>query len=357
MRRVKRILQIGVIAALTVFFLWLFLRNANLRDVGAILAGAHVSWVLAGFGANVGALLLRTIRWRTVLAPDDPPPFYATFFANTVGYMLSTVLPIRASDFARPALLARRTSHRFSGALGTVLTERVLDLTSILLMFVYFSFRRWNEFSGDREIAAWFYIVRAGAIASLVILAALAFLMAGLTFFRGAIRRAHEFLGRLLPQRFREGWMHFFDSFASTLEIVRHRAAFAKIVFCTIGVWACLTAQFWFATRAVEHPLPYDASFFVTGVTTVGLAIPTPGGIGGFHKACQMVLTRFYAFSVDSSVAVAVLFHIIGTLPVLVTGLLLFAREGLRWKDVTHAGEDGEAGEAGPPGTLPSRDS
>jgi hypothetical protein len=32
---------------------------------------------------------------------------------------------------------------------------------------------------------------------------------------------------------------------------------------------------------------------------------------------------------------VAVLFHIIGTLPVLVTGLALFLREGLRWKDVT----------------------
>ena len=66
----------------------------------------------------------------------------------------------------------------------------------------------------------------------------------------------------------------------------------------------------------------------------LGLAIPTPGGIGGFHKACQLVLTRFYAFSIDSSVAVAVLFHLIGTLPVLTTGLFLFAREGLRWKDV-----------------------
>ena len=31
----KRILQIAVIAALTVFFLWLFLRNDNLREVGA----------------------------------------------------------------------------------------------------------------------------------------------------------------------------------------------------------------------------------------------------------------------------------------------------------------------------------
>lgn len=332
----KRILQIAVIAALTVFFLWLFLRNANLAEVGAILKTTDVRWVVIGFAVNATALILRTVRWRALLDPDDPPPFYPTFFANTVGYMLSTVLPIRAADVARPALLARRTTHRFSGALGTVLTERVLDLSSILLLFVFFAFLRWNEFSHDRDIAAWFYIVRAGAIASLLILAALIGLIFGLVFFRDSVRRFHELVGRLVPQRFRDSWMHFFDTFVETLELLmKRRGLFAKIVLCTIGVWACLTSQFWFATRAVDRPLPFDSSFFVTGVTTVGLAIPTPGGIGGFHKACQLVLTRFYGFSVDSSVAVAVLFHIIGTLPVLVTGLALFAREGLRWRDFT----------------------
>lgn len=332
--RVKRILQIAVIAGLTVFFLWLFLRNANLREVGAILRSTSFGWVMLGFAANAAALMLRTVRWRIILDPDDPPPFYATFFANTVGYMLSIILPIRAADVARPALLARRTSHRFSGALGTVLTERVLDLTMILSQFLIFAFLRWNELAHDPDIASWFYIVRIGAIVSVVLLAALAFLIVGLLGFRDTIRRLHETLGRFLPVRFRNAWMHFFDSFTETLKITRKRGVLLRVLLCTVGVWTCLTSQFWFATKAVHHPLPYDASFFVTGVTTIGLAIPTPGGIGGFHKACQLVLTRFYKFSIDSSVAVAVLFHIIGTLPVLLTGLVLFAREGLRWKDV-----------------------
>src|SRR6185436_13891944 len=106
------------------------------------------------------------------------------------------------------------------------------------------------------------------------------------------------------------------DTFADTIRIANHRTALVKILLCTIGVWTCLTSQFWFATKAVDRPLPFDSSFLVTGVTTVGVAIPTPGGIGGFHKVCQMALTRFYNFDVDSSVAVAVLFHIIGTLPI-----------------------------------------
>jgi uncharacterized protein (TIRG00374 family) len=337
---VKRVLQLAVIAALTVFFLWLFLRNANLSEVGAILGRSSFGWVLIGFAVNIIALLSRTVRWRTLLDPDDPPPFYATFFANAVGYMSSIVLPIRASDLARPALLSRRTSHRFSGALGTILTERVLDLTSILTMFVFFAALRWNEFSHDPATARWFYIVRAGAIASAVILTALWGFLLGLRFSRDTIRRMHEGLGRLLPQRIRPSWMHFFDTFAETLRISKYPGALAKVLFCTVLTWTCLTAQFWFATKAVHQPLPYDSSFFVTGVTTVGLAIPTPGGIGGFHKACQLVLTRFYAFTVESSVAVAVLFHLIGTLPVLTVGLFLFAKEGVSLKQLREQQRD-----------------
>ncbi|MEO8383212.1 MAG: lysylphosphatidylglycerol synthase transmembrane domain-containing protein [Acidobacteriota bacterium] len=337
----KRALQLLVIVALTVFFLWLFLHKADLHAVGTILRGTDLRFVLIGFAVNAGALLLRTFRWRTILDPEDPPPFYATFFANTVGYMLSTILPIRASDFARPALLSRRTSHRFSGALGTILIERVLDLTSILLMFVTFAALRWNEFSHDPVTVRWFYIVRAGAIASALLLVALWTFIAGVRFYRDGSRRLFEWIGKVLPQRMHGSWMHVFDTFTEGLRITRNPRALVTILLCTIGTWACLTSQFWLATLAVHHPLPYDSSFFVTGVTTVGLAIPTPGGIGGFHKACQLVLTRFYRFTVDASVAVAVLFHVIGTLPVLLIGLVLFAREGLRWKDVTRGEEPG----------------
>lgn len=338
----KRFLQISAITALTVFFLWLFLRNADMGGVWRIIRTTNFYWLGLALLINLSALFLRTIRWRVILDPEEPPPFYPTFFANTVGYMLSTLLPIRAADVARPALLARRTSHRFSGALGTVLTERVLDLFTILVLFIYFAAKRWNQFSHDPVTARWFFVVKAGAIAAGVLLAVLSTFIVGLYFFRSVVRRAHEFLGRFVPGRFRESWMHFFDTFVETLELTRHRSALVKVVLGTAGIWACLTGQFYFTALALRQALPWDASIFVTGVTTVGLAIPTPGGLGGFHKACQMVLTRFYGFSVDLSVATAVLFHIVGTAPVITMGLLLLGREGLRWRDLTRAARQSE---------------
>ena len=326
----KRILQIIAVAAFTILFLYWFLKNANLADVWRILKTTDPIWLAVALATNFSALIFRTARWRVLLDPDHPPPVYATFFATTVGYMLSTILPIRASDVARPALLARRTPLRFSGALGSVLIERVLDLFSILLLFVAFAVRRWNEFSSNE----WFFVIKAGAIACGVLLAIMTFFMAGLYFFRPTIRRVHEILGRILPKRFRGAWMNFFDKFVDTFRIMKHPNAAPIVIACTVGIWLCLTTQFIFTVLALHHPLPWDSSIFVTGITTVGIAIPTPGGVGGFHKACQLVLTHFYDFDVDSSVATAVLFHVVGTLPVLVTGLLLFAREGVRWRDV-----------------------
>jgi glycosyltransferase 2 family protein len=85
--------------------------------------------------------------------------------------------------------------------------------------------------------------------------------------------------------------------------------------------------------------LPYVASFLIATMAIVGLSIPTPGGVGGFHKAAQLALTTFYGFDVSSSVAVALVFHIVGTLPVVLTGFALFAREGMSFRQLTRIGE------------------
>jgi len=329
---VSRILRVTLIVLLTVVFLGLFLWKSNLRDVWRILLTTNVTWFAMGFLVNGSALIFRTFRWRILLRASNPPPFYPTFFANTMGYMLSTILPVRAGDVARPALLARRTDVRFSEALGTVLTERVLDLLSILCVFLFFCVYRWYQFDDP--------VVHGGAYVAGTMLAGLAVLILAFRFFQGSVRRLHAWLGRFLPQRFRDPWMRFFDAFAGTLRITDRPAAFAGVLIATAVIWFCLTAQFWFVLVAAHRPLPFDSSFFLTAATTVGIAIPTPGGVGGFHKVCQYVLTTFYQFDIDTSVAVAVLFHIVGTMPVVVVGAILFLREGLNWRQLsqeTHA--------------------
>jgi uncharacterized protein (TIRG00374 family) len=326
-RSVRRILQITAVTLLTAIFLGLFLWKANLRDVWNIMRAANAGWIIVGLVVNFSALVFRAIRWRILIDARNPPPFYPTFFANTVGYMLSTVLPIRAGDIARPALLARRTTVRFADALGPVLTERVLDLITILSLFIVFCAYRWNQFDNA--------VVHGGAITASVVLVALILFVVGIVLFTDRVRRAHRWLGRIVPLRFRDGWMRFFDSFARSLEIRQRPAALGVVVFSTAAIWLCLVSQFWFVMIAMRRVLPFDSTFFLCAVTSVAVAIPTPGGVGGFHKICQWVLTTFYGYDIDTSVAAAVLFHVVGMTPVVFAGVVLFLREGLNWRQLS----------------------
>jgi hypothetical protein len=336
----KRLLQGIGIGALTVLLLVLFLRNSEPRAVLGVIGSANPGWLVLGFAANFGALVFRTLRWRTILDPKSPPPFYVPFFANAVGYSLSTILPFRAGDVVRPALLSRRSNIKFSTALGTVLTEKVFDLFAILSLFIFFVLTSGRAISNDPATSRKFLVVESAAVTAGLMLSVMGAILIAVLFFKSSIRIAHGWLGRLLPRRFREGWMRFFDSFVRSISLARHAGALPRVVLFTAGIWMCISSQFFFVLLALGRPLPFTASYFISSATILGLMIPTPGGIGGIHKAAQTVLVNFYRFDVNSSVAASLLVHLVGVLPVLLTGATLFIRERMSWRQLSHIGDE-----------------
>ena len=76
----------------------------------------------------------------------------------------------------------------------------------------------------------------------------------------------------------------------------------------------------------------------------MGVAVPTPGAVGGFHAAFQLGLTAFYAAPPDRAAAAAIVFHAISFVPVALAGLVLMAQEGVTFASIRHAaaGKKGE---------------
>ncbi|MDX1584618.1 MAG: lysylphosphatidylglycerol synthase transmembrane domain-containing protein [Thermoanaerobaculia bacterium] len=336
----KHAIRVIVIALLTVGLLILFFRNSDLREVGRLIGRIDLKWLIPGFAANLTALCCRSLRWRIILRPNDPPPVYPTFFATAIGFMSSALLPVRAGDLIRPTLLSRRTDIRFSSALGTVVTERLLDLSSIVTLFL--TFVALATAGATTIPASRLGFLRTAGTVALGILAGVITLVVVSYRFREPAERLVTRISRGVPERFRDSLVNLFVSFVTSLKLPSHPGKLMIVLGFTATIWLCLTSQFYFVMHAFGSPLPFTASFLVTALSILGFSIPTPGGVGGFHKACQIVLVSFYGFSIDTSVAVALIFHLVGTAPVLTTGLILFLHEGMSWRQIEELEEEAE---------------
>jgi hypothetical protein len=61
----------------------------------------------------------------------------------------------------------------------------------------------------------------------------------------------------------------------------------------------------------------------------IGVAVPTPGGVGSFHEAYRLGVTTFFGASNDQAVAAAIVTHAISFFPPVLGGIVFMAQDGL----------------------------
>ena len=321
-----RRLRVGISIGLAVALLAFFLSKANLRDVGERIA--HVArWpFLLSLACALTGIPLRAWRWQILLGPVGKVEFGASFAATSIGFAASTILPARAGEVVRPVVLAGRTRVPLSACLASVLFERVVDLTTVMLFFLAYGL--WPglrpPFTG--QAAAVFGSLRALAVASGA--AAVAFYAVAFVATGRHRAKAQRIVARLigwLPERLRGRAADAFSSFLDGMRPVRHVRTLAATAILSVALWAIVCGQVYFLFGAFRLPLGFGASILIVVATLIGLAIPTPGGVGGFHKLCQVALTLFYAVDVDAATGLAIVYWFIAFTPVTLIGFWLFA--------------------------------
>jgi uncharacterized protein (TIRG00374 family) len=79
---------------------------------------------------------LRALRWRLLMMPlGHRPSTINTFFAVLIGYLINLGVP-RLGEVAKCTLLARYEKIPAEQLIGTIITERIIDALSLLLVFV-----------------------------------------------------------------------------------------------------------------------------------------------------------------------------------------------------------------------------
>ena len=112
----NRFLKLLGSLAVTVVFGWWAFRDTRWEDQWASLRSADYVWVLPYLGILLLVHLTRTARWGSLLASQERVRFRSLNDASAIGFMMLLVLPFRLGEFARPFLIAQRSSIRRSAA-------------------------------------------------------------------------------------------------------------------------------------------------------------------------------------------------------------------------------------------------
>src|SRR5205085_3037131 len=140
MRALKLTVRVVISLGVSAFFVWLSLRNADLRAVARSIASASPPRLAAYAAVLVLIHLVRTVRWGILLEPLGHVGFKRLNSASAVGFMLLILLPLRLGEFARPLLIARPPPGgkgarlRRSGAFASIVVERIVDGLAIGLL-------------------------------------------------------------------------------------------------------------------------------------------------------------------------------------------------------------------------------
>jgi len=324
-------------------FLW-FLKGADLGQVWAELTRGRVDLLLAAVVTTMLTYALRALRWRYLLAGLGPTRFSALFRATVIGFAASFLLPARAGEFLRPYVLAR--SERLSGpaVFATVVLERVFDMATVLALFAVFLITADPALS--RSDPATFRAVQLGGVtaaAATVVILGVFYFLAG---HPEAIGRWSARVERRLPDRLARLVDGLAQTFAEGLHAVRRPQQLLLVFAWSFPLWLSIAAGIWLVSQAFSVDLPFAGAFLVMALLVVGVAVPTPGAIGGFHMFYQIGVMSFYHASKDKAVGAALVLHAVSFVPVTLVGIVFMVQEGLTLGRMrTLAGERGAARE------------
>lgn len=291
---------------------WMY-RGFDFKQVEDVLVHKmDWTWMLLSFPFGILAQMFRGWRWKQTLNPlDEHPRSSVSINSIFLSYALSLVVP-RIGEFARCGVLKRWDSISFPKALGTVVTERVIDSLLVLIIAivvfllqipVFLNFFAKTGTSVDsilHQFTATGYIVT--AICGVAVLILLHFLLKKLAIYNKVKATLHGLWEGVI-----------------SLKDVKNVPLFIAF---TIGIWLSYFLHYYLTFQCFESTshlnLMCGLVTFIVG--SIAVIVPTPNGAGPWHFAVKTMLILYGIQSTDALFFVLIV-HSVQTLLIILLGI------------------------------------
>ena len=286
-------------------------KGQNQKEIFSYIKNANYYWIACSAIIGLAAHAVRALRWQMLIhALGKPIPLSTTFYAVMIGYLANLAFP-RLGEVSRCGVLKKMVDLNFTELFGTVITERLVDLMSLLVVamitvalqyqLIYNSLHQLLRTTSFKLLNLW-------------LLGFVLFLFAGVVYWVYRKNTEHHLVKKVLA---------FLVDLKKGLNSIAHLKNSWLFVGYSALMWALyiLSVYIAFLALANTQQLGLNAALCVIVFGSLGMIAPVQGGIGAFHFMVTKAL-QFYGVDESSGITLATLMHSSQTIIVIFIGFL-----------------------------------
>lgn len=277
-KKIINIFKTLIFLTVGIILFWLVYRKQDFSQIWIELKQARWGWLIFSMILGILSHISRVIRWKLMIEPlGYKARGTILFFSVMIMYLTNLAIP-RSGEVVRCATTSKYEKIPFSSLLGTVVTERIIDMLMmiiflILAIVIQFSylFRFWKQNPQLHDIL----FVLSKYLPFLIISAII-----GIAFIVILITYRKKLKTTKLFGKFYQILENFGQGIISVLHMKKKWQFIAHSIFIWTMYFLMMYVIF-FAFDFTEN-IPLMAGFVIFVMSTLGMVFPSPGGMGSW---------------------------------------------------------------------------
>ena len=302
---------------IAILFLWLALKDVSLYEVRLTMDKMTYYWIMPYLLVSLFSHYIRAERWKQLIERDEISTSRTTLFSGVMlGYLINYAVP-RLGEVSRSVYVGNLEGISRTRLMGTVVLERFFDLLVMLLLMLFVAFYFLRDYSLiiavlGTDTVRWLKALWSPdgmLIMGLAVTGAVLLLVAAYYLFLWISRWLPSVLNMI--NTLKDTATKFFQGLMSIREI-RNWPLF---ILFTAVIWLCYILMTYIPFTAFgmhnEFGLGLQEALVITVISALGVALPSPGGIGTYHWFVSRSLLLLFAVPEAVGVAYAIVTHLV----------------------------------------------
>jgi uncharacterized protein (TIRG00374 family) len=313
------LLQYLLFLGLGIFLLWLTLRKANWEDIKNDLLNANFIFLLPATIMLLMSHLSRAVRWKILIEPlGFKPTLLNTFFAVMVGYWANLAVP-RLGEVLKCTILGRYEKVPADKLVGTIVAERAFDVASLIVVLTLTIILQYDiigSYAGTQ--LGKIFQNSSGNVSFVKIFITIGIIgaIAGIIYF--VLKKlAHISVIQKTKLLLTGIWQGL-----TSVRFIKNKGWF---FFHTVLIWVLYLLSTYMGFFAMRDMGQYGIQVALSALSfgSIGMIVPSPGGIGSYQYAVQQVLL-LYGISEEKGLSLGMLIWFAQTGILIIFGTISF---------------------------------